>query len=141
MGHHGRLFQQEGKSDSRRYSARNKLNLLSGDGHRYQNFVASISRSRDSGLFFLRTETCTVYVYISRYCAKETMFKLLRETLQKALADGTVSVYANYRPCPPHADTFTPKNMQELMDVASENFEILLKIDKLVLESRAIVYV
>ncbi len=118
-----------------------KLNRLSGDGHRYQDFVASISRSRERGEISLRTETCTLSVNINRYHGKETIFNLLRETLQRALADGTVSVSANYRPCPPHADTFTLKNMQELMDVASENFEILLKIDKLILESRAIVYV
>ena len=111
-----------------------KLNRLSGNGHRYQEFVASVSMK--SGKFgernvTLRTRKCVVTV---EGYDRSTLVTLLQESLAEALADGTVSVAANYRPYSKHPDAFTLKNIKELMEIAADNINILVKVDKLKLE-------
>lgn len=115
-----------------------KLNKLSGDGHRYQEFIASIScksRKFAEKHVTLRTRKCVVTV---ESFDRSTLVILLEESVAEALADGTVSVTSNYRPYSKHPAAFTLKNPEELMKIAVDNLHILVKLDKLKLEPRTI---
>ena len=108
-----------------------KLNRLSGDGHRYQDFIASVSRAGRHQKLSLRTRKCIVTVHCRQ---AQTLVKLVEESVAEALADGTVSVAANFRPYSKHSDAFTLKNINELMEVAVDNLNILVELDELTME-------
>lgn len=112
-----------------------ELNRLSGDGCRYKTFIASVSKRGRYGDMALRTSECTVSFQSSRY-DNSLIIKLLKEILAKALTNGCVTVSTNYRPAGTQLDTYTQKNMTELMEIVVDNINVMIHIEKLTLQSR-----